>query len=107
MGIALGCIGLSYDDFCRCYPDEYYSIAKAWHEMRDAEMKADWERMRLLATITIQPHTKRKITAQKLVPLPWDNTKKKTPRKAEADTMTVEQHRQRAAELERRLNSNS
>ena len=74
--------------------------------MRDAEMKADWERMRLLATITIQPHTKRKITAQKLVPLPWD-TKKKAPRKAEADTMTVEQHRQRAAELERRLNSNS
>lgn len=102
MGIALGCIRLSYDDFCKCYPDEFLSICLAWQDMRDAEVKSDWERMRLLATISVQPHIKRKITAQKLIPLPWD--KKPIAQKQPAKKLTAEQHRQRAEELERRIN---
>ena len=34
--------------------------------------------MRLLATIVIQPHTKKKLTAKKLMRLPWDDIKKES-----------------------------
>ena len=39
-----------------------------------------WERMRLLATIVIQPHVKGKVSPQKLLPFDWEKTKKKAPR---------------------------
>ena len=32
--------------------------------------------MRLLATMTIQPHVKSRLKADKLLPLPWDGPKK-------------------------------
>lgn len=44
--------------------------------MQDAGYKDDWERMRMLAAIVIQPHLKRKVTPQKLLPFPWEDTAK-------------------------------
>ena len=34
-------------------------------------MRGDWERMRMNATITIQPHLKWKVTPRQVLPLPW------------------------------------
>lgn len=76
MGIALGQIGLLYDDFCRCTPVEFEHIYKAYSDRAEAEYRDGWERMRLLATIVIQPHVKKKLTAQKLMKFPWDNKTK-------------------------------
>lgn len=56
--------------------------------------------MRLLATISIQPHVKGKITPQKLLPLPWDY--KKAPR-ADAPKLTKEQKHDRFRDLLHRL----
>ena len=53
LGYALGCVRLSYDDFCRCTPSEFNCICKAYNEQREADYKDGWERMRLLATIVI------------------------------------------------------
>ena len=78
LGFALGCVRLSYDDFCRCTPEEFNGICKAYHNQRETDYKNEWERMRMLATITIQPHTKSKITAQKLLPFPWEEINKKS-----------------------------
>lgn len=82
MGVALGCIGLSFDDFCKLDYDEFESICKAWSENAETAYRDDWERARLMATICIQPHIKKRITPQKLLPLPWDkemsNPQKKT-----------------------------
>jgi hypothetical protein len=75
--MAMGCIGLTFDDFCNSTFEEFEAISKAWSDMREATEKGDWERMRLLAAICIQPHVKKKITPQALVPLPWDNGKRK------------------------------
>ena len=75
LGYALGCVGMSYDDFCRCTPEEFKATTEAWNEMREAEERISWERMRLLATITIQPHVRSRLTATKLLPFPWDNPK--------------------------------
>lgn len=72
MGYALGRIGLSYDDFCRLLPEEFEQIGKAYSERCAEENRMEWERMRVLATITIQPHVKGKMTPQKLLPFPWE-----------------------------------
>ena len=63
---------MSHDDFCKCYFVEFESIIKAWHEMLDGRNHDSWERTRMLASICIQPHVKRRITPRQLLPLPWD-----------------------------------
>lgn len=75
LGYALGCIHLSYDDFCRLSPDEFNSVCKVYLDQEQAQYKDKWERMRMLACITIQPHVKNKLTPQKLLPLSWDRKK--------------------------------
>ncbi len=89
MGIALSCIHLSYDDFCRLTPTEFDHVYREFKNLQDAEYKDNWERMRLLATITIQPHLKKKVTAKKVLPLSWDKPDKpdiKAPRLTAAES---------------------
>ena len=45
---------MSLDDFCRLTPDEFYECSKACHDQFEMLQQAEWERMRMLATITIQ-----------------------------------------------------
>lgn len=40
--------------------------------MRVEGYRSCWERMRMLASIVIQPHVKKKITPKRLLPFPWD-----------------------------------
>lgn len=74
--MAIGCIGMSRTEFCECAYDEFEHICKAWREMTDSLNREQWERTRLLAAITIQPHIRKRITPRQLLPLPWDQTKK-------------------------------
>ncbi len=39
-------------------------------------MHADWERMRMHACITIQPHTKKKLTPKQLINFAWERKAK-------------------------------
>ena len=96
LGFALGCVRLSYDDFCRCTPEEFGSICKAYQDQREVDYKDRWERMRMLATIAIQPHLKHKITSKKLLPFPWEEKGKK---KAEAPKVSAEEARKRFERL--------
>lgn len=64
--------------------------------MREGESRENWERMRMLASITISPHVKKPIPPKKLIPLPWDKGK---PDKTERDEPTMEQRRARAEEM--------
>lgn len=92
LGIAVGNIGIPYNDFCGLTPDEFSHIYKAFSERQEAQYKDDWERMRMLACICIQPYAKKGLTPHSLLPLPWDgrrmprNGKRKTeiPSKQEA-----------------------
>lgn len=72
MAFAIGVVGLRYDDFCRLELKEFRAVCKVFQEQREADDKAEWERMRLLATIVVQPHVKGKLTPQKLLPFPWE-----------------------------------
>lgn len=100
--MAVGCIGMSHDDFCKCTFDEFESICKAWRDMNDRENREAWERARTIATILIQPHVKKgnKVTPQQLISLPWD---KKTNHRSEAPKLTAEEKRKRFEEIAHRL----
>lgn len=76
---------MSYDDFCRCTPEEFESICNAYHAGREAFYRDGWEKVRMLAAITIQPHVKKKITPKTLLPFSWDKKTRKKPRKPDTD----------------------
>lgn len=101
LGMALGCIGLSFDDFCILDYEEFESICSAWHENAEAAHRGEWERMRLLAAISIQPHVKKPIPPKKLLPLPWDDARRE--RKDKKPISTAEEGRKRFEVLIRRL----
>ena len=100
MGVAVGCIGLSLDDFSNCDYDEFEAICKAWREMTEGKNREAWERTRITAAICIQPHCKKKITPKQLLPLPWD---KKRHGSGAQPELTPEQKRKRFEEIAHRL----
>lgn len=91
--MAVGCIGMSHDDFCKCTFGEFESICRAWREMNDSRTRDAWERARTIATICIQPHVKKRISPRQLIPLPWDS--KKEILRSEAHELTAEEKRKR------------
>lgn len=93
LGIALGCIGLRYDEFCKMDYEDFAAVYDAYATQRDIDYKDRWTRMRLLATIVIQPHLGKgkKLTPEKLLPFPWEKKKTKT----DAPTLTQEEQRKR------------
>lgn len=101
LGLAVGCIGMSYDDFCKCTFGEFESICKAWREVTDGQNRDAWERARTVAAIAIQPHIKRKITPRQLLPLPWDKAPQR--HKAETPQLTAEEKQKRFEDMARRL----
>lgn len=72
MGFALGRVGLSLDDFCRLYVDEFEAVCQAHSEALTEEFRASWERARTIAAILILPYSKKTIKAQELIRFPWE-----------------------------------
>lgn len=75
LGIAVGNIGMPYNDFCAITPEEFNNIYRAYSEERTTQYQDSWERMRMLATIIIQPYAKKGLTPQKLLSFPWEKKK--------------------------------
>ncbi|MBD5262247.1 MAG: hypothetical protein HDS38_08985 [Bacteroides sp.] len=101
LGTAIGCIGLSLEEFSQLYFEEFESVCRAWQEMYDAQERGAWERTRVLASICIQPHVRKKITPRQILPLPWDRGQHKTI--SHEPEMTREQQKERFEELKKRL----
>ena len=97
----MGCIHLSYDDFCRLTPIEFEHIYKEFRDKQDADYKDDWARMRMLAAIVIQPHLKKKVTPQKLLPFPWEGATKK--QRDKAQELTAAESMKRFEELAKKI----
>lgn len=50
-------------------------MGKAHSKALDNAEKSRWERARMLAIVTAQPHCKKKLDPRKFLPLPWDKEK--------------------------------
>lgn len=80
------------EDFLHSTPKEFMAVADQWRQMRDADTRDSWDRVRVLAAITLQPHLRkgRTVAPAELLPMPWDkpSAPKLTAaeRKAAADT---------------------
>ncbi len=72
LGIAMGCMGISREDFCRCTPSEFYAAYEAWIEMRQLEERGSWERMRMQCVCSLQPYSKKRLTARDVMQFPWE-----------------------------------
>ncbi len=68
----MGCMGISREDFCRCTPSEFYAAYEAWIEMRQLEERGSWERMRMQCVCSLQPYSKKRLTARDVMQFPWE-----------------------------------
>lgn len=103
LGMAVGCIGMSHDDFCKCTFGEFEIICKAWREMTGRESREVWERARTIATILIQPHVKKrnKVTPRQLLLMPWD--KEREHQSSKPLNLTTEEQKSRFEKLDKKL----
>ena len=53
--MALGCAGMSADDFCRCTPSEFDEVMKAWHAREERRERMGWEQVRTVCLFALQP----------------------------------------------------
>lgn len=90
MGIALGCIGMSMDDFCRCTPSEFRAVYVEWHELQNLLRRESWERMRMECLCMTQPYSKKRLDVHDIMRFPWEEAghereaeAKKSPSRAE------------------------
>lgn len=90
-------MGMRPDDFRHLTPAEFEAISSEFSADRQEQTRDRWERISLLASITIQPHVRRKLTPRQLLPLPWD---KETDGMSRPDGLTKEERLKR---LSRRL----
>lgn len=74
LGFALGCVGLSLDDFCLLRQEELESVFKVYTSERDFFVRDGWERMRQHAAVSMQPHVRKRISARDLFHFGWDDT---------------------------------
>ena len=69
MGIAMGCIGMRMDDFCRCTPSEFKAIFNQWKENSESRQRGEWERVRMACLCSLQPYSKSTLTADNDIPM--------------------------------------
>lgn len=100
----MGRLGMSFADFCLLSPEEFAAAVEAHNETTEGGLRDAWERMRLLATISIQPHVKNKLKPRELIPLPWDNERPETD---EAPIPTKEEALKRFKRLAGAMDKNS
>lgn len=67
--------------------DEFDAVASAFNKAKEEEIHDGWERMRMHASICIQPHVRKRVSAKDLIKFPWDTkrlTNKPIPSREEA-----------------------
>ena len=72
MGIALGCVGMSYQDFCLCTPLEFSRVMEQYQKMEEQRVRLSWEQTRFLATTTLSPYSKKVLKPTDIMAFPWD-----------------------------------
>lgn len=93
--MALGRMGMRLDDLRRLTVGEFEEVVRQWMAKEEAKYHDEWERMRLLATISVMPHTKKRVTPHGLLPLPWDTKGPARSKRKQTPAMDKESQRRR------------
>ena len=72
MGIAMGRVGMSRQDFEHCTPSEFSAIVKEYRAREEALHRDGWERTRTQVVSVINLFSRKGVSAKKMFPLPWD-----------------------------------
>lgn len=76
MGLAVGGIGMSLTDFCRCTPQEFHCIYRSWEQMHQHQ---PWEQARFLACCVLQPYSKKALKATDVCRFGWEEPQNNPP----------------------------
>lgn len=71
--MAVGCIGMTVDDFCQCTPSEFQAVYESWNDAEQRKERAAWERARLQCTCMLQPYSKRKLEPRDVFRFEWED----------------------------------
>ena len=90
-------MGMSRGDFERCTPSELRAVWDRWREAEELRNREEWERLRWQMLCTLQPHSKKELTVQDVLQLPWDREikKDKKPESGEATRARFERAKER------------
>ena len=77
MAHGLGVLGLRLSDLEQLTPDEFAAVCDAHHEQAEAALADHWTRARLMTTLTLQPHTTRRLTPDR-APKPHSSAPKRS-----------------------------
>ena len=102
LGMAVGRIGMSVDDFCRCTPLEFSAIAQGWNEGERQRERSAWERTRLLCTTMLQPYSRRRLDPQDVMRFAWDDDPNGDATD-EAEQLTAKEIRERFEKVKREM----
>jgi hypothetical protein len=74
--LAYGRLGWSEKKFFKSSPEYFFKALKGFNDLEFERTKGEWERLRILGTWVLSPHTKKghNLTPKKLMPFPWDLT---------------------------------
>lgn len=78
MGLALGCVGMSMDDFCRLTPFEFKKVWEQWQAMRENSERSEWQRTRMTCLYILQPYSKKRLKPSDVMTFPWEQKKRKS-----------------------------
>lgn len=80
----MGCVGMSMDDFCRCTPSEFQEVFEAWNTLRENQEHTAWERVRMQCLCSLQPYSKKQLSASDIMEFPWEKKAQPSERSAES-----------------------
>ena len=93
--MAVGAIGMSVEDFCRCTPAEFRSVADAWHRAEEHRERSGWEQTRMQCLCMLQPYSKHRMEPRDVMRFPWDEEESQT------EKLTTEEIRERFERVKR------
>lgn len=65
-------MGMSIQDFERCTPPQFKAAADAWSRQQERAEQTSWEQTRMLAMISNQVWSKKKLKPSDVMVFPWD-----------------------------------
>ena len=85
----MGAIGMSVEDFCRCTPAEFRSVADAWRRAEEHRERSGWEQTRMQCLCMLQPYSRHRLSPRDVMRFPWDEEETQT------EKLTTEEIRER------------